>query len=85
MIEGEDFSEPPVSDGSLLEMEKLEPLDPGQAEIYEKAFRAFHEARKNLADLLLAGGFGSRDIVRAQFQGENKHFITRPSKNGDPA
>lgn len=83
VIEGQDFSEPSPG-AATLEMEELEPLEDSQAEIYQKAFQQFHEARKNLQDLLIAGGFGNKDIVKAQLEGDNKHFVTKPSRNGDP-
>ena len=85
VIEGQDFSDDVVSDDAIstVEMESIEPLEDGQAEIYEGAFKAFHEARQNLQSLLIAGGFGNKDIVRVQFEGDNKHFVTKPSNNGD--
>jgi hypothetical protein len=85
VIEGQDFSDDVVSDDatSTVVMEQVEPLEDGQAEIYQRAFQGFHEARENLQSLLIAGGFGNKDIVRVQFEGDNKHFVTKPSNNGD--
>ena len=84
VIEGQDFSDDVVSDDAIstVEMESIEPLEDGQAEIYQRAFQGFHEARENLQSLLIAGGFGNKDIVKAEFQGDNKHFVTKPSTNG---
>ena len=84
VIEGQDFSDDVVSDDatSTVEMEQVEPLEDSQAEIYQRAFQGFHEARENLQSLLIAGGFGNKDIVKAEFQGDNKHFVTKPSANG---
>ena len=86
MIEGQDFSDDVVQNDatSTVVMEQIEPLEDSQAEIYQKAFQAFHEARQNLQSLLIAGGFGNKDIVRVQFEGDSKHFVTKPSNNGDP-
>ena len=84
MIEGHDFGELAAKEVPGPEGEKLEPLDDSQAAIYEKAFREFQIARQNLETLLVAGGFGNKDIVKAQFQGDNKHFVTIFSKNGGP-
>jgi hypothetical protein len=88
MVEGHDFSES-VSDISVVETERIDPLDDEKAEIYEKAFKDFNESRiaflgrqRTLTDLLIAGGYGDRDIVKAEFQGPKKHFVTKPSKNG---
>ena len=85
VIEGQDFSDDVVQNDatSTVVMEQIEPLEDGQAEIYQKAFQGFHEARQNLQSLLVAGGFGNKDIVRVQFEGNNKHFVTKPSNNGD--
>jgi hypothetical protein len=83
VIEGQDLGNAVAPGASVLEMEKLEPLEDSQAEIYEKAFKVFQDARQNLEALLVAGGFSNKDIVKAVFQGDNKHFVTRPSKNGD--
>jgi len=84
-IEGQDFSGDVVQNNapSTVVMEQIEPLEDSQAEIYERAFQGFHEARQNLQSLLIAGGFGNKDIVRVQFEGDNKHFVTKPSNNGD--
>jgi hypothetical protein len=84
VIEGQDFSDDVVSDDatSTVVMEQVEPLEDSQAEIYQRAFQGFHEARENLQSLLIAGGFGNKDIVKAEFQGDNKHFVTKPSTNG---
>jgi hypothetical protein len=85
MIEGQDFGDDVVQNDatSTVVMEQIEPLEDSQAEIYQKAFQGFHEARQNLQSLLIAGGFGNKDIVRVQFEGDNKHFVTKPSNNGD--
>jgi uncharacterized membrane protein YdfJ with MMPL/SSD domain len=85
MIEGQDFSDDVVQNDatSTVVMEQIEPLEDSQAEIYQKAFQGFHEARQNLQSLLIAGGFGNKDILRVQFEGDNKHFVTKPSNNGD--
>jgi hypothetical protein len=85
VIEGQDFSDDVVHNDatSTIVMESIEPLEDGQAEIYQRAFQGFHEARQNLQSLLIAGGFGNKDIVRVQFEGNNKHFVTKPSNNGD--
>jgi hypothetical protein len=85
VVEGQDFSDDVVHNDatSTIVMESIEPLEDGQAEIYQRAFQGFHEARQNLQSLLIAGGFGNKDIVRVQFEGENKHFVTKPSSNGD--
>ena len=90
MVEGQDFSGSMAPETAInaaiaadRRMEKIEPLEDSQAEIYERAFKWFQDARKNLQDLLVAGGFGDKDIVKAVFQGDNKHFVTKPSKNGD--
>ena len=85
MIEGQDFSDDVCHNDatSTVVMEQVEPLEDGQAEIYQRAFQGFHEARENLQSLLIAGGFGDKDIVKAEFEGANKHFITKPSNNGD--
>jgi enamine deaminase RidA (YjgF/YER057c/UK114 family) len=83
-IEGQDFSDG-VTQGdaaSTVVMEQIEPLEDGQAELYERAFKQFQEARQNLEALLIAGGFSDKDIVKAEFQGDNKHFVTKPSNNG---
>ena len=77
-VEGQDFG----SDVTAISMDEIVPLEDGQAEIYERAFQGFQEARANLQSLLVAGGFANKDIIRAEFQGENKHFVTRPSANG---
>jgi len=85
VIEGQDFSDDVAPDDatSTVVMESIEPLEDSQAEIYQRAFQGFHEARQNLQSLLIAGGFGDKDIVRVQFEGDNKHFVTKPSNNGD--
>jgi hypothetical protein len=85
MIEGQDFSDDVSQNDatSTIVTESIEPLEDGQAEIYQRAFQGFHEARQNLQSLLIAGGFGDKDIVRVQFEGDNKHFVTKPSDNGD--
>ena len=85
VVEGQDFSDDVVHNDatSTIVMESIEPLEDGQAEIYQRAFQGFHEARQNLQSLLIAGGFGDKDIVRVQFEGDNKHFVTKPSNNGD--
>jgi hypothetical protein len=85
VIEGQDFSGGVIQGdaGSTVVMEQVEPLEDSQAELYERAFKGFQEARQNLEALLIAGGFKDKDIVKAQFQGDNKHFVTRPSVNGD--
>jgi hypothetical protein len=85
MIEGQDFGDDVVQNDatSTVVMEQIEPLEDSQAEIYQKAFQGFHEARQNLQSLLIAGGFGNKDIVRVKFEGDNKHFVTKPSNNGD--
>ena len=85
VIEGQDFSDDVRQNDatSTVVMEQVEPLEDGQAEIYQRAFRGFQEARQNLQSLLIAGGFGNKDIVRFQFEGDNKHFVTKPSNNGD--
>jgi hypothetical protein len=84
MIEGQDFSDDVAQNDttSTVVMESIEPLEDSQAEIYERAFQGFHEARNNLQNLLVAGGFGDKDIIKAEFKGDNKHFVTRPSANG---
>lgn len=78
VVEGQDFGDA----ASTITTEQVEPLEAGQAEIYQRAFQAFHEARQNLQGLLIAGGFGNKDIVKVEFEGDNKHFVTRPSTNG---
>jgi hypothetical protein len=85
VIEGQDFSGDIIQGDatSTVEMEQVEPLEDSQAEIYQRAFQGFHDARQNLQSLLIAGGFGDKDIVRVQFEGDNKHFVTKPSNNGD--
>ena len=82
MIEGQDFSEPTSAGVAVEDAGQIEPLEGSQAEIYNRAFQGFHEARQNLQSLLIAGGFGNKDIVKAELQGDNPHFVTRPSKNG---
>jgi hypothetical protein len=83
VVEGQDFGGGVQNNAtSTVEMEQIEPLERGQAEIYERAFQGFHEARNNLQSLLVAGGFGNKDIVKAEFQGDNPHFVTKPSANG---
>jgi uncharacterized membrane protein YdfJ with MMPL/SSD domain len=84
VVEGQDFSDDIVQSDAIstVLMEQIEPLEDAQAEIYERAFQSFHEARQNLQSLLVAGGFGNKDIVKAEFQGDNKHFVTKPSTNG---
>jgi phosphoribosylformylglycinamidine (FGAM) synthase-like amidotransferase family enzyme len=77
-IEGQDLG----GGTATVTMEQVEPLDASQAEMYDGAFKAFQEARQNLEALLIAGGFSNKDIVRAEFQGDNPHFVTRPSANG---
>ena len=84
VVEGQDFGGD-ITQGeatSTVEMEQVEPLQDSQSEIYERALPRFHEARNNLQSLLVAGGFGNKDIIRAEFQGDNKHFVTKPSTNG---
>ncbi len=84
VVEGQDFSGDIIQNDatSTVAIDQIEVLEDGQAEIYERAFQGFHEARNNLQSLLVAGGFGNKDIIKAEFQGENKHFVTRPSTNG---
>jgi hypothetical protein len=84
VVEGQDFGGEMIQGDAAptIAMEQIEPLEDGQAEIYERAFQGFHEARNNLQSLLVAGGFGNKDIIKAEFQGDNKHFVTRPSANG---
>ena len=84
VVEGQDFGNDITQNDatSTVAMDQIEVLEDGQAEIYERAFQGFHEARNNLQSLLVAGGFGNKDIIRAEFQGDNKHFVTRPSTNG---
>ena len=84
-IEGQDFSDDVVQNDatSTVVMEQVEPLEDSQAELYERAFKGFQEARQNLEALLIAGGVKDKDIVRFQFEGDNKHFVTKPSNNGD--
>ena len=86
VIEGQDFSDDVIRNDapSTVVMEQIEPLEDSQAELYEIAFKGFQEARQHLEALLIAGGFGDKDIVKAQFQGDNKHFVTKPSNNGAP-
>ena len=84
VVEGQDFRGDIIQNDatSTVAMDQIEVLEDGQAEIYERAFQGFHEARNNLQSLLVAGGFGNKDIIKAEFQGDNKHFVTRPSTNG---
>jgi|TARA_R110000824_G_C15188876_1_gene674529 hypothetical protein len=79
VIEGQDLG----GGAAAVSMEQVEPLESSQAKMYEGAFQAFHEARQNLQNLLIAGGFGNKDIVRSELQGDSPHFVTRPSVNGE--
>ena len=80
VTEGHDLGK----DANVISMDEMVPLEDGQAEIYARAFQGFQAARENLQSLLVAGGFANKDIIKAEFEGDNKHFVTRPSVNGAP-